>query len=75
MDPASFIKVIMLTAFLNEGVILYQETVDTTFAKCEQAKEEALRFNNRFLWLWENNFRIGKRIFVACFWHPETKEA
>lgn len=72
---ASFIKVLMLTAFLNGGEVVHQDRTETTLADCEQAKGEAARFNNRFLWPWENHLRNDRRVFVACFWHPETKEA
>ena len=64
----------MLVAFLDGGTIIHQERTETTFAKCEQAKEEAIRFNNRFLWPWETHLRNDRRVVVACFWHPETKE-
>lgn len=64
----------MLTAFLDGGAIILRETVETTLAKCELAKEEATRFNNRFLWPWENHDN-GRRVAVACLWHPKTKEA
>jgi len=74
MSSLSFIKVLMLTAFLDRGEIIYQEHKETTFTKCELAEEEAIRFNNRFLWPWENEIRISRRVVVACFWHPETKE-
>ena len=72
MSPSAFIKVIMMTAFLNGGEIIYRERIETTLAKCVQAKEEAIRFNNRFLWPWEGS---ATRVFVACFYHPDTKEA
>ena len=74
MSPLLFIKVIMMTAFLSGGEIVAKETQETTYDKCELAKEEAIRFNNRFLWPWESDHR-GRRVYVACFWHPETKEA
>ena len=75
MNPASFIKVLVLTAFLNGGEVVHQDRADTTLADCWQAKEEATRFNNRFLWPWEHHLRNDRCVFVACFWHPETKEA
>lgn len=75
MDPSAFIKVLMLTAFLDGGDFIAHEHTETTLTKCEQAKEEATRFNNRFLWPWETHLRNDRRVFVACFWHPETEEA
>jgi hypothetical protein len=75
MTLASFIKVLMLTAFLSDGSIVHQSNEDSTLIECSQAKEEATRFNNRFLWPWEKYLYEDKRIYVACFWHPETKEA
>lgn len=74
MDPISFLKVIMMTAFLNGGEVIHQDRTETTLADCGRAKEEAIRFNNRFLWPWENYLQSDRRVFVACFWHPETKE-
>lgn len=73
MDPASFLKVIMLTAFLSGGEVVYQEHTHTTLAKCGQAKEEADSFNNRFRWPWDTNFRNDRRVFVVCVW-DETRE-
>jgi hypothetical protein len=74
LNPAALLKVIMLTAFLDGSGAAHQERTETTLAKCELAKEEATRFNNRFLWPWEYHLR-DRRVAVACFWHPETKEA
>ncbi len=75
MDPVSFIKVLMLTTFLGGGEIIAQEFVETTLVKCELAKEEAVRFNNKFLWAKENLFfSDNRRLEVSCFRHPETIE-
>lgn len=74
MSGVAFIKVIMLTGFLYNGG-LTQERLETTLPLCEQAKEEALRFNSRFLWPWHESTRSNNRVFVACFYHPKTKEA
>lgn len=73
MSGVAFIKVIMLTGFLYNGG-LYEERVETTLTLCEQAREEATRFNNRFLWPWNEDTRSWNRIFVTCLYHPDTKE-
>ncbi len=62
----------MMTAFLNGGEIISRERLETTLDKCVQAREEAIRFNNRFLWPWQGS---ETRVFVACLYHPDTKEA
>jgi hypothetical protein len=74
MNGIAFIKVIMMTGFLFNGTLIQEET-ETTLDKCSLAKEEAIRFNNRFLWPWNEETRSGNRVFVACFYHSETKEA
>jgi len=74
MDGVAFIKVIMLTGFLYDGTLV-QETTETTLDKCLHAKEEAQRFNNRFLWPWYENTRSENLVLVTCFYHSKTKEA
>jgi len=72
MSPLAFIKVVMATVFMHNGDIVATRWIDTTYDKCEQAQEEADRFNNRFLVPWNDD----REVYVQCFFDLDiTMEA
>ncbi len=48
---------------------------ETTFGLCNQAKVEAISFNNRYLDLYERDARRRGSIKVTCHWRKKFKEA
>lgn len=69
MSPLAFIKVIMATVFMHSGEIVTTTWVDTTYDKCEEAQEEAVRFNHRPM-------NDDYEVYVQCFFDwSNTMEA
>ena len=64
----------MMTTFLDGGEIIYHDHQDISFEKCELARSEAIRFNNRTFWPWEDEHREWT-VLVECEPHPKDKEA